>query len=93
MIGLINGKKIILREFVVLVVMVNDRKHVDKFYILRGSIADLLICRKIVEDIMNGKEFPVECKIPTRGEGIVSWSRPIRSLQEKEEFQDLVKVF
>jgi hypothetical protein len=37
--------------------------------------------------------MPIVCKINTQGKGPVSWSRPIKSFKDKQEFQKLLKEY
>ena len=92
-IKLINGQAVKLRRYVKLEIEYRHKSAMADFYILGNSVADLLIGNPLINKLEDRKKFPLKCAIPTRGGTIVSRSRPIRSIAEKREFQELVESF
>lgn len=51
----------------------------------------ILISNNLVKNIEAEKrKMPIKCKIDTEGKGPVSWTRPIRSERDKNDFEKLV---
>ncbi|KAI5151334.1 hypothetical protein ENBRE01_2064 [Enteropsectra breve] len=48
---------------------------------------DALLGNEAVKQLRYGrKEIPIQCKIGTGNERPIQWSRPIRSIKDREEF-------
>ena len=90
-IKLIDGSEIVFKQYALLDIKYKNKAAKDIFYVINEGLADLLIGKSLLDRLKNQAGFPVKCTIPTRGDSIVSWSRPIKSIHEKKEFQVLVK--
>ena len=69
----------------------NIKTVIEDFMILKGSLADILLGKNLMERLRSPKKFPIKCKIPTRGNIIVSWSRSIKNQVDKKDFRPLIR--
>ncbi|KAF9761956.1 Retrovirus-related Pol polyprotein from transposon opus [Nosema granulosis] len=51
---------------------------------------EILISNSLVKKLKSKMKIPIECTIETNNKGTVSWSRPIKSLKDKEDFQESI---
>lgn len=97
----IDGTKIKVDRRVLLTVTTKGNKIKDWFWILKKGVVGVLIGNPLIKRLKDTKPqeesdskvrcFPVVCPIETSDKEIISWTRPIRSVSEKQEFQKLVK--
>ncbi|KAG0435658.1 Retrovirus-related Pol polyprotein from transposon 17.6 [Dictyocoela muelleri] len=88
-IKLVDGRKIVLTSKVNFDVEYKGNLLNLEFLILKNAIANIIIGSKSIEDLNNSGLFPIECPIVTKGETIISWSRPIRNPLKKKILQKL----
>ena len=86
----IDGREITMKESVYLNIEYNNYKTQASFYVLNNSVTDLLIGKALIDELEKARAFPFECRIPIYEQKIISWTRPVRSMRDKEEFQELV---
>ncbi|KAG0424696.1 Retrovirus-related Pol polyprotein from transposon gypsy, partial [Dictyocoela muelleri] len=55
----------------------------------KNGIIDIIIGAELIKKFAKN-EFPIECQIKTKENSVVSWSRPIRNVKEKEDFKQLI---
>ncbi|KAG0426253.1 Gag-Pro-Pol polyprotein, partial [Dictyocoela muelleri] len=90
-ISLIDGSKLILSKKVFLDIEYKSRKLNLEFYVLKKSIMDIVLGCAAINKFMLNSEFPISCSIITRGNQIISWTRPIMNFKKKKIFQELVE--
>lgn len=103
---LINNTTVEFKERIQLEVSYENKSHNVEFLIGKNMSEETLIGRKLVNlfdkcnveekykvSMLEPNNFPIECRIDTEKGKIVSWSRPIRSWQDKKEFQNLVEDY
>lgn len=98
--SMINGGHIEVVRTVTLSVIYEGKRRLEKFFIIEDERCHkVIIGNKLVKELAGEEEegantgmfeIPVECTIPTEEGAMVSWSRPIRSKKEREEFRELV---
>lgn len=62
------------------------------FYEMDYAIVDVVVGFDLINQASMFRYCPVSCKIPTIPRKIVSWSRPIYSFNDREDFRELVKI-
>ncbi|KAG0436935.1 Retrovirus-related Pol polyprotein from transposon 17.6 [Dictyocoela muelleri] len=87
---LMNGSEVNLHNKVDLEVCYKGMKVMDTFFLLENSIANVIIGKKLIDNLMSNSKFPIECPIYTKNNSIISWSRPIRDFKKRNAFQKLV---
>ncbi|KAG0429151.1 hypothetical protein DMUE_5764, partial [Dictyocoela muelleri] len=90
-ISLIDGSKLILSKKLFLDIEYKSRKLNLEFYVLKKSIMDIVLGCAAINKFMLNSEFPISCPIITRGNQIISWTRPIMNFKKKKIFQELVE--
>lgn len=90
---LINGEKLIIKQKVNLCISYKDKSHKVSFGILQGKNDNKVLLGN--EDVKilkneNKKKLNIECRINTKGNGLISWYRPIKNQQDKIEFLRIV---
>ncbi|KCZ77538.1 hypothetical protein H311_01444 [Anncaliia algerae PRA109] len=68
-----------------------DRKFYDLFWIIESEGDDVIISNEIVKKIKS-KPILITYTIDTKDKGPINWTRPIRSYQDKREFEKLLKI-
>ncbi|KAG0441387.1 hypothetical protein DMUE_1089 [Dictyocoela muelleri] len=89
-ITLFNGNVIKSNQSLILNVNYKNKIVNDTFYVISYKVNDVILGRNIIEKFNKLKEFPIHCKINTILDKIVSWSRPIKNLKDKNDFKDLI---
>lgn len=91
---LLDDRKLTFRSKILLNIVYNGKSVQEWFFILEKSSFMVIIGNKLIENLKSVdnkiKNFPVTCKIITKGDDIVSWHRNIRNWRDKREFQELV---
>lgn len=90
---LINGQEIKISESVDIPFQYERREFCENFNIVKNFKGNrILLCNNVTKEIeMRKKEIPIKCYINTKDYPPISWSRPIKSLQDKKKFQMIVK--
>lgn len=89
---LINRTKVTYKEYVEIGIQYKDYKSVERFMILDNPLVNVLIGNKIIKKIRKKEEnsFPVECRINSPDNKIVSWTRPINNEKKRKGLQECV---
>ncbi|KAG0440254.1 hypothetical protein DMUE_1874 [Dictyocoela muelleri] len=75
-----------------LVVIYQNKKIHENFFIIDNGIVDIIIGRGLIKKFEN-KVFPDECCIKVEENSIVSWTRPVKNIKEKNDFQKLIAEY
>ncbi|KAG0437575.1 Retrovirus-related Pol polyprotein from transposon opus [Dictyocoela muelleri] len=89
-IKLLNGSIIKSNITVRLTVSHENKMIKNTFYVINNSIVDIILGRELIEKFKRTREFPVKCHMKTVSDKIVSWSRPIRNIKDKNDFKGLI---
>ncbi|MGL6121342.1 MAG: reverse transcriptase family protein, partial [Fusobacteriaceae bacterium] len=88
----VSGERIEMRKSVDIEFKYNGKSYKETFNIINNVRKQMIyLGNRMVKEIEGTKkEFPVRCVIDTRNASPISSTRPIRSLQDKKDFQVLV---
>ncbi|KAG0419049.1 hypothetical protein EQH57_0594 [Dictyocoela roeselum] len=92
-IKLLNGSSIKCNESISLDIEYENKILNEEFFIIESGIVDVIVGQLLVKKLRKGKILPIECRIPATNDQIVSWSRPIKNIKDKEDFKKLVPEY
>ncbi|KAG0439441.1 hypothetical protein DMUE_2425 [Dictyocoela muelleri] len=92
-IKLLNGASIKCNESISLDIEYKNKVLKEEFFIIESGIVDVIVGQLLVKKFSKGKIFPIECRIPATNDHIVSWSRPIKNIKDKEDFKKLLAEY
>ena len=88
---LIDGSTIEINHMVELHIEYRNQSFNEEFYIVENEIdKQILLGNTHSWKLRETKKMFIECCINTKDHPPISWSRPIRTLQDKRDFQDLI---
>jgi hypothetical protein len=84
--------RVTCRKYVDLDLEFNNQKFIEVFYVFETKSSKLtLLGRSALNRNIENSKNPIECEINTRSDTPVSWTRKIRSYQDKMDFLKLVR--
>ncbi|KAF9750340.1 Transposon Ty3-I Gag-Pol polyprotein, partial [Nosema granulosis] len=87
----IDGSVVIVNYIVDLWVDYNDKKIMVTFNVINNEKDETLLLSNTCSKFLRSKrKIPIECCIDTKDHAPISWSRPIKSLRDKRDFENLV---
>ncbi|KAG0438724.1 hypothetical protein DMUE_2901 [Dictyocoela muelleri] len=89
-IKLLNVTGIKTKKVVNLKVKYDDKTINDAFHIIENGIVDVIKGKELMDKFDKIGEFPIECRINTKSESILSWSRPFKNFKDREDFKILI---
>jgi hypothetical protein len=84
-----TGESWTSKGYVILEIEYEQKTIFEKFWIAGGKANDIVIAFETVKLLKENAELPVVCKINTGKNQPISWTRPIRSFKDKNEFENL----
>jgi hypothetical protein len=83
-----GGNKVIASKSIDLEVCYNDKRLLETFWVV-DKATEILLSNAMVKSLRGKKEIPIVCKIDTGGKGPISWTRPIKSYKDRQDFEAL----
>ncbi|MGL5708136.1 MAG: reverse transcriptase domain-containing protein [Aeromonas sp.] len=88
---LFNGVELHVKRAINLTVEYENKKHEEIFYIAEMSNNEsILLSNNLVKKFENKYEIPIKCVINTKDICPISAHRPIKSLKDKLDFQEMI---
>lgn len=89
---MLNGTALSVGREIGLKFEYKDREYKEVFKVIEDGYKGIIIGNKLVKRLLlNKKEIPIQCEFNTKGNTVVSWTRPIRNRHDQVEFLELVK--
>ncbi|KAG0420597.1 Gag polyprotein [Dictyocoela roeselum] len=92
-IKMLNGTSIRTKSSVFLDVIYENKKVRTNFHIIEYGIVNCIVGNSFICNLEKTGKFPIECEINTKSNHTVSWSRPIKSFKDREDFKILIKEY
>ncbi|KAF9760719.1 Retrovirus-related Pol polyprotein from transposon 17.6 [Nosema granulosis] len=89
--GVIDGSVIVVDQVVDLEVEFKERKTIESFNVVINEKEEILLLSNACIKGLRKKEMPIECTINTKDHPPISWSRPIKNLKDKKDFEKLIE--
>jgi Reverse transcriptase (RNA-dependent DNA polymerase)/RNase H-like domain found in reverse transcriptase/Integrase core domain/Aspartyl protease len=89
--SVIDGSVVVVDQVVDLSVEYKNRRIIEAFNVVRNEKEEiLLLSNACIKELRSKKVIPIECTIDTKDHPPISWSRPIRNLKDKRDFEILI---
>ncbi|KAG0440541.1 Retrovirus-related Pol polyprotein from transposon opus [Dictyocoela muelleri] len=92
-INLLNGSCIKTSYILNCEVIYDNNKIEETFNVIETGIIDVIVGKDLMDKFNNTKVFPIECRIDTKDNQIVSWSRPFKNFKDKEDLKKVISEY
>lgn len=86
----IDGSVVVVTRMVDISIEYRDITVVERFNVVENDVDETVLLGNTLTKFLRRKKIPIECTINTGDHPPISWSRPIRNLQDKRDLEALV---